>query len=127
MVSFLIILTSFISIILFDFLPVLKFVNSLFSSQKKFILAITESNKKGKEKQKILIETFGKTLLETSKLFLFFFIAISPYIGLIIIGPTFKESINFYAVLTSFKGVFISSIVFLLYYLLKKQFGRFGL
>ena len=97
MVSFLIILTSFISIILFDFLPVLKFVNSLFSSQKKFILAITESNKKGKEKQKILI------------------------------GPTFKESINFYAILTSFKGVFISSIVFLLYYLLKKQFGRFGL
>ena len=127
MVSFLIILTSFISIILFDFLPVLKFVNSLFSSQKKFILAITESNKKGKEKQSILISTFSKTLLETSKLFLFLLIAISPYIGLIYIGPTLKENINFYAILTSFKGVFISSIVFLLYYLLKKQFGRFGL
>jgi hypothetical protein len=127
MVSFLIILTSFISIILFDFLPVLKFVNSLFSSQKDFIIAITESNKKGKEKQKILIATFGKTLLETTKLFLFFFIAISPYIVLIFIGPFLKESINFYAILTSSKGVFISSIVFLLYYLLKKQFGRFGL
>ena len=51
MVSFLIILTSFISIILFDFLPILKFVNSLFSSQKDFISAITSTNKKGKEKQ----------------------------------------------------------------------------
>lgn len=127
MVSFLIILTSFISIILFDFLPVMKFVYSLFSSQKDFISAINSANKKGKEKQNILISTFSKTLLETSKLFLFFFIAILPFIILIYIGPTLKSSINFYAVLTSFKGVFIFLIVFLLYYLLKKQFGRFGL
>jgi hypothetical protein len=105
----------------------MKFVYSLFSSQKDFISAINSANKKGKEKQNILISTFSKTLLETSKLFLFFFIAILPFIILIYIGPTLKSSINFYAVLTSFKGVFIFLIVFLLYYLLKKQFGRFGL
>ncbi len=127
MVSFLFILTSFISVILFDFLPVQRFIKSMLTSQKDAFKVLGNKTIEDKEKQKLLLSSALKVLIETSKLALFFFIAFLPYIALIYIGPTFKENVNFYNVMVSFKGIFISSIVFLLYYLLKKQYGRFGL
>jgi hypothetical protein len=127
MVSFLFILTGFISAILFDFLPVQRFIKSMFTSQKEAFIVLGSKTIEDKKKQKLLLSSALKVLIETSKLALFFFIALLPYIGLIYVGPAFKEKVNFYNVMVSFKGIFISSIVFLLYYLLKKQYGRFGL
>jgi hypothetical protein len=127
MISFLFILTGFISVILFDFLPVQRFIKSMFTSQKDAFIVLGNKTMGDKEKQKLLLSSALKVLIETSKLALFFFITFLPYIALIYIGPVFKENVNFYNVMVSFKGIFISSIVFLLYYLLKKQYGRFGL
>ncbi len=127
MISFLIILASFIAVILFDFLPVKRFIKNLFTYQKESFVILTDKTLSEKEKQKSLLLSALKILIESGKIFLFFFILISPYIGLIYAGPSYSNGTNFYDVLTSFKGFFISSIVFLLYYLLKKQYGKFGL
>ena len=127
MISFLIILSSFIAVILLDFLPIKGFVKNLLAYQKESFVVLTDKTLTEKEKQKSLLLSAFKILIESSKIFLFFFILISPYIGLIYAGPSYSKGINFYGVLTSFKGFFISSIVFLLYYLLKKQYGKFGL
>jgi len=127
MISFLIILASFIAVILFDFLPVKRFIKNLFAYQKESFVILTDKTLTEKEKQKSLLQSALKILIESCKIFLFFFILISPYIGLIYAGPAYSKGTNFYDDLTSFKGLFISSIVFLLYYLLKKQYGKFGL
>ena len=127
MISFLIILASFIAVILFDFLPVKRFIKNLFAYQKESFVILTDKTLTEKEKQKSLLQSALKILIESCKIFLFFFILISPYVGLIYAGPAYSKGTNFYDALTSFKGLFISSIVFLLYYLLKKQYGKFGL
>jgi len=127
MISFLLIIASFFSIILFDFLPIQRFIKTMFASQKASFTIIANKTIEDKEKQKLLLKSALKTLIETGKLTLFFFIALSPFISLIYAGPSVVEKTNFYKILTSLKGVFISGIVFLLYYLLKKKYGKFGL
>ena len=83
MISFLIILASFIAVILFDFLPVKRFVKNLFTYQKESFVILTDKTLTEKEKQKSLLLSALKILIESGKIFLFFFILISPYIGLI--------------------------------------------
>ena len=52
MVSFLFILTGFISAILFDFLPVQRFIKSMFTSQKEAFIVLGSKTIEDKKKQK---------------------------------------------------------------------------
>lgn len=129
MSAFLLILTSFMTAILVDFLPIKKVAQTLFLAQRESILFLKSPSPELDElqKQKKIRAYSLKILMETGKLMLFLFITFSPYLGLIYSGSSFLEKANFSSELMSLKGVFISSSVFLLYYLLKKEYGKFGL
>ena len=98
----------------------------MYEAQKDLILKMGNKTILDKEKQKVIYSSLVQIGIETSKLFLFVFITILPYMSIYIIGKASKkDDIGFS--LFSFKVFFLTGIVFLLYYLLKKQFGKFGL
>jgi len=122
---FLIVLTSLISALIFDVLPIWKNSKSIFILQKKSLQVIKNPELCDNQKQNILLSYSRKILFLTIKLVCFFAIMSMPLVGLISIGHWFSNNTNFLEIIFSIKGICLSFVTFLLYYSIKKIDGKF--
>ena len=122
MVSLLIIIASFLSAFLFDYLAEFNTFSVLISQQKESHKTLTNADLTDDEKQKMLLRSSGKIFLSAINLNVFIGIVCLPFIFLVFyIGPWMVKGINYFSYISSFKGIFISSSCFLLFYLIKKE------
>jgi hypothetical protein len=121
----LIIIASLISASLFDALPILKTTRLVFNLQKESLKVIMDSRLRDEQKQKILLSLSGKILYTTIKLVMLVLIAVLPFIGLVFIGHCISEQSNLIDIVVSLKGICLTCLTFLLYYLIKKGIGKF--
>jgi hypothetical protein len=112
---------------LFDTLPIIKNSKNVFILQKESIKVISSSELTDEQKQKMLLANSGKVFYITIKIISLLMLILFPFIGLIIIGDKFQEKGVFYETLISAQGLVLTSIAYLIYFLLKKGYGRFRL
>ncbi len=127
MVITLIIIASMVSAALFDMLPVLENSRIIFTLQKESIQIMSNAEFSDDQKQKILLSNSGKVFYVTLKLVLLFVLVLLPFTLLVAIGDWLSGNIIFYETIVSVKGIVLSSIAFVVYFLLKKGYGRFKL
>lgn len=108
---------------LFDLLPVMKNTALIFELQKISFRAMRDSTLTDEHKQKFLLINSGKILLVTLKLLCFFSIVLIPFALLVSLNK-FLTTINIESLLTSLKGIALSSFAFVSYFLLKKLYGK---
>jgi len=124
MVLGLIILACLISAVLFDLLPVLNTIRAVLHFQRESVQIIQNKGLTDEQKQKSIFRLSGKILRSTFKLILFVLSAMIPISALVIIGDRISKNSEFADYLISLKGIFLTFITFLLYFLLKKGYAK---
>jgi hypothetical protein len=120
-------IASIILAFVFDALPIWKISKSVLNLQKESFNLIYESKFSDEQKQKRLLSISGKILLSTFKLIGLFIIVALPFIGSIFIGNWISPAFNFTKDIISLKGILVSTFAFILYYFIKRNYGRFRL
>ena len=127
MILILIGITSMVSALIFDALPILEIGKFILDLQKESLKIIIGSEFTDDEKQNKLLVISGKILLATIKLIFLFVLVTLPMVSLPVIGLWMTDSINVFDILISIKGICISTLAFIVYYYIKKSYARFRL
>lgn len=125
MVLLLIAVATLVTAFLFEILPVSIIGKTIFQLQKESLRTLQNRSINEDLKQKILLALSGQVLFSTIKLILFLGVSILPFILLILIENWICDKPNIGEVLISIKGIIFSSSVFLLYFLIKRWYGKF--
>ncbi len=127
MILILIGITSMVSALIFDALPILEIGKFILDLQKESLKIIIGSEFTDDEKQNKLLVISGKILLATIKLIFLFVLIALPLLSLPVIGHWISDSINVFDTLISVEGICISILAFFVYYYSKKSYARFRL
>ena len=127
MILILIGITSMVSALIFDALPILEIGKFILDLQKESFKIIIGSEFTDDEKQNKLLVISGKILLATIKLIFLFVLIALPLLSLPVIGHWISDSINVFDTLISVEGICISILAFFVYYYSKKSYARFRL
>lgn len=119
-----VILVSFFTAFLFDFLSITKTVKYLFVIQRESFKVIADRTLTDDQKQKALLSYTLKIFLTSIKLLFLFFSVITPFTFLVLFGHFISKTNNFYGLLMSVSGILITSASFLIYFYIKKRYGR---
>ena len=120
---FILLIFSFFTAFLFDFLSIFKASKYLFTIQKESFKVISDKQLTDDQKQKALLSYTSKIFLTSLKLLFFFLLVLSPITFLVLYGHNYTTT-DFYGVLMSLYGMLITSVSFLIYFSIKKKYGR---
>ena len=120
---FIVLIFSFFTAFLFDFLSIFKAIKYLFTIQKESFKVISDKQLTDDQKQKALLSYTSKIFLTSLKLLFFFLLVLSPFTFLVLYGHKYTTT-DFYGVLTSLYGMLITAVSFLIYFSIKKKYGR---
>ena len=120
---FIVLIFSFFTAFLFDFLSIFKASKYLFTIQKESFKVIADKTLTDNQKQKALLSYTSKIFLTSLKLLFFFLLVLSPFTFLVLYGHNYTTT-DFYGVLMSLYGMLITSVSFLIYFSIKKKYGR---
>ena len=120
---FIVLIFSFFTAFLFDFLSIFKASKYLFTIQKESFKVISDKQLTDDQKQKALLSYTSKIFLTSLKLLFFFLLVLSPFTFLVLYGHKYTTT-DFYGVLMSLYGMLITAVSFLIYFSIKKKYGR---
>ncbi len=122
---FIVLIFSFFTAFLFDFLSIFKASKYLFTIQKESFKVISDKQLTDDQKQKALLSYTSNIFLTSLKLLFFFLLVLSPFTFLVLYGQNYTTTnTDFYGVLVSLYGMLITSVSFLIYFSIKKKYGR---
>ncbi len=124
MAYLLVLIFSFFTAFLFDFLSIIKESKYLFTIQRESFKVIADKTLTDDQKQKALLSYTSKIFLTSFKLLFFFLLVFSPFTFLALFGHIITATNNFYALLISIDGILLTSLSFLIYFSIKKKYGR---
>jgi len=124
MAYLLVLIFSFFTAFLFDFLSIIKASKYLFTIQRESFKVIADKTLTDDQKQKALLSYTSKIFLTSLKLLFFFLLVLSPFTFLVLYGHNYTATTDFYGVLVSLYGMLITSVSFLIYFSIKKKYGR---
>ncbi len=124
MAYLLVLIFSFFTAFLFDFLSIIKASKYLFTIQRESFKVISDKQLTDDQKQKALLSYTSKIFLTSLKLLFFFLLVFSPFTFLVLFGHIITANNNFYALLISIDGILLTSLSFLIYFSIKKKYGR---
>jgi hypothetical protein len=120
-----IIIASLISAYLFNALPVYKIAILILNLQKESFKVIKDNGLTDEQKQRMLLAYSGRILLSTTKEVFLIVFSILPFFCSEIIWYLILARNDFLKILVSVEGICITSLTYILFYIIKKFYGRF--